>query len=119
MSLRDDRVSIRHVLEAARKVVASTAHWQRASLDPNELTTLGIIRLLEIVGEASNAISVEFRTLHPEIPWRQMIGLRNRLIHGYFAVDLDIVWDTIQTDLPPLITKLEQLVDTPQDPRTQ
>ncbi len=115
MSLRDDRVSLQHVLDAARKVVASTAHWQRASLDPNELTTLGIIRLLEIVGEASNAISVEFRALHPEVPWRQMIGLRNRLIHGYFAVDLDIVWDTIQKDLPPLVKTLERILDAQRD----
>ena len=91
--------------------VTSTSGWTRADLDLGELPTLGLIRLLEVIGEAANLVSPETRARHPEVPWRKMAGLRNRLIHGYFSVNLDIVWDTIRSDLPPLIRLLEEALD--------
>ncbi len=110
MRPRDDRVRIQHALDAARKAVASTADWCREDLDRDELASLGLIRLLEIVGEAATGVSPETRASHPTIPWNKMVALRNRLIHGYFDVNLDIVWDTIRTDLPPLIEALEAVL---------
>lgn len=107
MTRHEDRVRIRHALDAARKAVQSTANWSRADLDGEELATLGLIRLLEVLGEAASAVSEETRTAHQAIPWRKMAALRHRLIHGYFDVNLDIVWDTIRSDLPPLIEALE------------
>lgn len=68
------------------------------------------VRAIEIIGEAANRISEVTRQEHPELPWRQMISMRNRLIHGYDDLDLDIVWDTIRNDIPPLINLLEPLV---------
>jgi uncharacterized protein with HEPN domain len=68
-----------------------------------------VIRLLEIVGEAASQVSEGYRTKHPDIPWKNMVALRNRLIHGYFDVDLDIVWDTVNTDLPPVVKLLKKL----------
>jgi uncharacterized protein with HEPN domain len=65
---------------------------------------------LEIVGEAARLVSQETRDIHPEIPWNQMIGMRNRLIHEYFRVDLVTVWETVQSDLPCLIELIEPLV---------
>ena len=111
MTLRDDRVSIRHALDAARRAIALTAAWQRADLDLETLPTLGVIRLLEVLGEAANAVSRNTQEAHPEIPWRKMSGLRNRLIHGYFNVNLDIVWDTLRDDMPPLVEVLARLLD--------
>lgn len=69
-----------------------------------------MVRLLEIIGEAAKGITAEFRQEHSELPWRSMVGMRDRLIHGYFNVNLDIVWKTVINDLPPLINKLEKIV---------
>jgi len=66
--------------------------------------------MLEIICEAANVVSADFREKHSQIPWKKMIGLRNRLIHGYFDVNLDIVWDTVEEDLPPLVADLEKII---------
>ena len=71
---------------------------------------LSLIRLNEIVGEAANRISPEFQQAHCDIPWAKVRGMRNRLIHGYDAVDFNILWDTVQLDLPQLIAMLEPIV---------
>ena len=81
------------------------------SLDKNEVLELALVRLLEIIGEAASGISSEFREKYPNISWRQMTTMRNRLIHGYFEVNMDIVWMTVTTELPPLIEQLQQVLD--------
>jgi uncharacterized protein with HEPN domain len=68
----------------------------------DHLTQDGVIRQLEIIGEASNKLSKEYKDKNPEIPWKDIIGMRNKLIHGYFGVDIEAVWDTVQKDLPEL-----------------
>ena len=70
-----------------------------------------VIRNIEIIGEATKNLSDEIRNKYPEIPWNHMIGMRNRLIHGYFDVNLDIVWDTIRSDLPPLVEAFERVIE--------
>jgi len=77
-----------------------------------------VIRSLEIIGEAAGKISPEFRAAHPEIPWREIIGTRHRLIHGYGEVRLDIVWAVVQDDLPPLIATLRPLIPPDTDEKT-
>ncbi len=72
------------------------------------MLSLALVRLLEVIGEAARGISPEFREKHAKIPWKQMMGMRNRLIHGYYDINLDIVWETITKDLPPLIAQLEK-----------
>jgi uncharacterized protein with HEPN domain len=74
------------------------------------MLSLSLVRLLEIIGEASRGISEEIRLAHPEIAWKKMTGMRDRLIHGYFDVNLDVVWETVTQDLPPLIAQLEKLL---------
>lgn len=110
MTQRDDRVPVRHALDAARLLVANTQDWNRADLDLESLATLGVIRLLEVIGEAANTVSPALRNSHPQIPWPGMISLRHRLIHGYFNVNLDVVWDTVRNDLPSLVVALERLL---------
>jgi len=74
-----------------------------------------LVRLLEIIGEATRGLSDDFRTTNPEIPWRKMVGMRDRLIHGYFDVDVEVVWKTVTSDLPGLVSRLERLFSTEED----
>lgn len=78
----------------------------RPDLDTHRQLELSLIRLLEVIGEAANRLSAEDRVRFPEVPWADIISLRNRLIHGYDAVDLDIVWQVVTGDLPTLIDQL-------------
>jgi len=111
MPQHDDIVRLRHVLEYAREALDLIKGKQRADLEADRMLELALTRLLEIVGEAANRVSEERREEYPQIPWRQIVGLRHRLIHGYDAVDLDILWDIIEQDLPPLIAALERIVE--------
>lgn len=106
----DDSVRIRHILDAAREAVRFIKGRNRADLDTNRQLNLSLVRLLEIIGEAARGISAEFRQAHPDLPWKGMIGIRDRLIHGYFDVNLDVVWETVTQDLPGLISQLEKIV---------
>ena len=77
--------------------------------DNDRIRQLAVIRLLELIGEASNQVSAEFKKHHNDIPWKEMISMRNRLIHGYFSVNTRIVWDTIRIDLSYLLGKLDEM----------
>lgn len=82
----------------------------RADLDSDRMLNLALVRLLEILGEAANRVPPEERATYPEIPWPQLSGLRNRLIHEYDNVDFDILWQILNQDLPPLVRELERIV---------
>lgn len=110
MSPHDDCLRVRHMLDHSVEAVEMARGRSRKDLDGDRQFNLSLVRLLEIVGEATAAISREFRENHPEIPWRDIIGLRNRLIHGYDAVDFDILWTIVQQDLPVLISQLETIL---------
>ncbi len=107
MSRRDDSVRLRHMLDAARKAVTLAAGRAVADLKADEVTQLALARLLEILGEAAGKVTSSFKDAHPEIPWAAMGGLRNRLAHAYFEVDLDVVLDVVLNDLPAVIAHLE------------
>ena len=83
---------------------------KRADLDTDRTLGLTTLRCLEIVGEAASHIPESMRQEHPQIPWPQIIGTRNRLVHGYDLVDYDIIWSTVVEDLPPLIAELEKIL---------
>jgi uncharacterized protein with HEPN domain len=104
----DDVVRIRHILDAAREAVAFSKGRIRADLNTDRKLNLSLVRLLEIIGEAAMAISPQFRQKYSGLPWKNMIGMRDRLIHGYFDVNLDVVWETVTHDLPSLIAQLEK-----------
>ena len=84
----------------------------RADLDRDRMLELALVRLIEIVGEAAARVSEAGQASFPSIPWRQVVGMRNRLIHGYDAIDCDVLWDTIRDDLPPLIERLQAAMET-------
>ena len=82
----------------------------RSDLDTDRLLNLALTRLVEIIGEAANRVPETVKAEYPDVPWLQMIGARNRLIHGYDSVDFDILWAIISRDLPRLITQLESIL---------
>jgi uncharacterized protein with HEPN domain len=105
---KDDNIRLRHMLDYAQKAVQFTKGRSRADLDTDEMLALAVIHLIEIIGEASRSVPEEFREEHPEIPWEQISGTRNRLAHGYIDVDLDIIWAIVKKDLPGLIRRLKK-----------
>lgn len=109
MSKHDDEVSLRHMLEHAREAVTFVTGKDHSDLEASRILSLALVRLIEIVGEAVNRVSKQGKQLS-QISWPLVIGMRNRLIHGYDAVDLDIVWQTVTEELPSLITILEAIV---------
>lgn len=104
---KDDLVRIRHMLDAAREATEFAKNRNRADLDSNRMLVLSIIKSIEILGEAASKVTREGREAHSEIPWADIVATRNRLIHVYFDIDLDLVWDSVTDDLPPLIAALE------------
>ena len=99
----EDRIRIRHMLDAAKRVIAFTDRVPKEQFLQDDKLHLAVIRLFEILGEAANNISDDLQEEYHEVPWREIAGVRNRLIHGYFDVDLNIIWQIIQQDIPPLI----------------
>ena len=112
MSRHDDRISLAQMLDHAREAVAMAAGRTRHELDTDRMLMLALTRLIEIVGEAARRVSKKARSEHPDIPWSQIVGMRDRLIHGYDVVDPDLLWDTIELDLPPLVMQLRQVLET-------
>jgi uncharacterized protein with HEPN domain len=112
MSRHNDLIRLRHMLDHATEAVELTQGKTRNDLDSDRLLGLALVRLLEIIGEAANRVSADYCSSHPSIPWAQIISLRNRLIHGYNSVDMDILWQIVSKDLPSLIDKLEIIVLT-------
>ena len=110
MSRHDDETRLRHMLDYAREAVEMAAGHTRADLDRDRRLNLSLVRLLEIVGEAATRVTEPYQLAHPDIPWRNIADTRNRLIHGYDDVNSNLLWDTIQLDLPPLIDQLEQII---------
>lgn len=110
MSRDDPQVRLHHMLAYAREAVELMRNRERADLDTDRSLGLAIIRCVEIVGEAAGRVPVAIRRRYSKVPWAQIIGMRNRLVHGYDIVDYDIVWSTVTRDLPPLISELEKLL---------
>ncbi len=110
MSKRNWRYFIADILECIRKIKIYTSGMSYDDFMKDDKTKDAVLRNLEIIGEAAKQISRNIREKYEEIPWKQIIGLRNRLIHGYFVVDYDIVWDIVKKELPELEIKMEKIL---------
>jgi len=110
MTLHDDQVSLRDMLSHSREASELMADSSLEELGRNRVIQLALTRLVEIVGEAANRVSPATRDASPNIPWPQIVGMRNRLVHGYDVIDLDLLRRTIKEDLPPLIAALQEVL---------
>jgi uncharacterized protein with HEPN domain len=110
MSRHEDGTRLAHMLDHAREAVEMVKGRQREDLDRDRMLNLSLVRLIEIVGEAANRVSKPKQAALPDIPWPEIIGMRNRIVHGYDEVDFDILWAVIRDDLPPLIERLSAAI---------
>lgn len=102
-----DRVRLRHMLDSARSALRFAENRQRRDLDEDEMLTFALVRALEVIGEAAAQVSETTRQALPHIPWRDIVGMRHRLVHAYFDVDLNRVWDTTVHYVPDLVEQLQ------------
>ncbi|MDQ7781836.1 MAG: DUF86 domain-containing protein [Desulfomonilaceae bacterium] len=107
----EDLVRLRHMLEAAEEAIGLAEGKSRSDLDKDRLLNLSLVRLVEIVGEAASHISEERRGRTPQVPWQDIAGMRDRLVHAYFDVNMDIVWLTVIKFLPELVLSLKGILD--------
>ena len=113
--LDNDMVRLHHILDAAHEAVGFSQGRSREDLYSDRMLNLSLVRLPEIIGAAARDISPACRAAHPEIAWQKMAGMRDRLVHGYFDINLDVVWETVTEDLPPLVRHLENIIPVEKD----
>ncbi len=106
----DDPVRLRHMLDAAREAELFAQNKTRSDLDTDRKLVLALVKDIEIIYEAAANITDRCQENMPQIPWSNITGMRNRLVHAYFDINLDILWKTVIEDLPPLVDELEQIV---------
>lgn len=102
---------LRDILEYSEKAESFVRGMDFEDFRDDERTALAVVRALEIVGEAAKNIPQEFRKKHPEVSWRGAMGMRDKVIHGYFGVDLEVVWNTVKQDLPPLCQAVARILE--------
>jgi uncharacterized protein with HEPN domain len=105
---RDDVIRLQHMRDSAREALSFAAGKARSDLDTNSMLVLSLVKSMKIIGEAANKVSANCRAESPEIPWLDIVAMRNHLIHAYFDINLDIVWHTVTQELPPLVVELEK-----------
>lgn len=107
---KDDLVRLRHMLDNAREADKLIRGKSRPDLDNDRVLNLALVRLLEVVGEAANRVTTATRKENENNPWSQIVSLRNRLVHGYDTINLDILWKILTDDLPTPADQLERAV---------
>jgi uncharacterized protein with HEPN domain len=107
----DDLIRVQHMIDASTELLSFIENKKRNDLDNDRMLVLSVIKEIEIIGEAANKVSNELKEQFPDIPWSEIINMRNRLIHTYFDIDTEIVWSSITQDVPQLLTMLRILID--------
>ena len=108
--MRSDRERLLDILEAIERIEVQAARG-RPTFAEQELAQTAVIRWIEIIGEAARGLTEELRQAHPEVPWRRMVAMRNVLIHGYFDIDVDLVWSVAENDLPKLAAQVRAILE--------
>jgi hypothetical protein len=109
MAQRDERLYLAEILEAIDRALQYTGAGREAFFDDPK-TQDAVVRNIEVIGEAVRGLSEATRRAHPEVPWSKISGTRDRVIHGYFNVDLDIIWEIVEAELPVLRGKIAAML---------
>ena len=110
VSHENDRIRLRHMLENAIRARRFAEGKSREDLDTDELLLFGLDKAVQIVCEAAYKVTPEFRAENPQIPWGEMIGMRHIVVHVYYELDVDVIWETVTDDLPPLISQIQEIL---------
>jgi uncharacterized protein with HEPN domain len=113
---KDDLVYVGHMLEMTEKALALVRGKDRGAYDRNEVLRLALTHLVQTIGEAARHVSREFCNVHPQIPWRAVVGTRHKVVHDYMNVDEDILWYTVTNELPPLAEELKRMLPEREGP---
>ncbi len=108
--MKDDRVYIEHILNSIERIEAYTEDVDQMTFTQDFILQDAVVRQLEIIGEATKRVSMEYRKNHPEVPWADMAGMRDILIHDYLDVDFEIVWKTVSVSIPELKQLISDLL---------
>lgn len=108
-----DRIRLLHMLEAAEQAGSFSVGRARHDLENDLMYRRAVLHCIQEIGEAATRITDETRSLAPQLPWRQIVGMRHRLVHVYFRIDLDLVWEVVERDLPSLVQSLRQVLTNP------
>ncbi len=106
----EDKTRMQHILDEAGEACKYTEGISFSEFVKDGKTVRAVMRAIEVIGEAASKISIGFRKEHPDIPWQKIVGMRNRLIHVYFDIDYEIIWQTVNENLPPLIEQLQSIL---------
>ena len=109
MSKRPAHLLIEDIWDAMTRIEQYTAGLAQAQFLTDRRTSDAVVRNLEIIGEAANRLPIDVRQQHPQIEWQKIVGLRHRIVHDYFGIDLEMVWEILRHDLPAFKTKLQAL----------
>ena len=109
--VEDDSTRIKHIFDACKEILEFTNNSSKIQFENSKILTYASVHLIEIIGEAASSVTSELKQKYSIIPWKNIIGMRNRLIHGYFDIDPDIVWQTIKKDIPILLVEIKNIIN--------
>jgi len=107
---KDDWVYVGHMLDMAQKALDISAGKDRAAYDKDETLRLALTHIIQIIGEAAQRVSPEFRHTYTQVPWQEIIGMRHRIVHDYLNIDEDVIWEVLNQDLPPFVKILQTIL---------
>jgi uncharacterized protein with HEPN domain len=110
MTILDDFSRLRHICDACQEALMFIDFKSKEDLMNDRMLALALVKELEIIGEAANNISMDCQLRYPHLPWKDMVGMRNRLVHAYFGINYDIVWKTVTESLPFLMAEVEKII---------